>query len=353
MGRSMEQCNYLDIMKLGESDCILTINCNADFSGHDNEVKEEQVILAFAVLRLCFPKQWKFMDKLFYYCASSMINKNLVLPESNLVYKITKGIATGHPFTSLVNTICAYTTFATAIYKVCNQEEINLSRLWVAGDDVLCKLPLNKLNDIAYELSNNSGMKISNLSDSSGPLISNNHLYNISFLKKKFMNHGIGWNDIELISNLINSYSGRKTSMEEIDRIINMLMNGPCDFDMNERIISLINLHFVDPRFKVIDLIPPYLISSMFDPPNSKMLCKTKRKKFFDDSMRKSVIKRFNSYMRLAFRWFNVAQPFAALGKKNDSYWIDATKICYPVEGANHGYLLKRYLFEQYSVKWQ
>jgi hypothetical protein len=293
------------------------------------------------------------MDKMFYYNLSSMVNKNVVLPDSNLVYKITKGIATGHPFTSLVNTICAYTTFATAIYNTCTQEEILMSKIWVAGDDVLCKLPLNKLNKIAEELSHNSGMKISNLSDSSGPLVTSNFRYNISFLKKKFLNHGIGWNELELLSNLINSSNGRKTSMAEIDRIINMLMNGPCDFDMNEQIIKLINCHFIEPRYKVLDLIPSYLLPTVFDPPNNVYLDRKTFSKFFDNNLRKFMVNKFNRYMKLAFRWYNVAQPFAALGKKNDSYWIDATKKCYPVEDAPFGYLLEKHLFQQYSVKWQ
>jgi hypothetical protein len=256
IGRSLEQRNYYDILKEGNSDCIMTINCNADFSGHDNEVKEKQIVLAFSILRLCFPYNWSFMDKLFMYNLSSMVNKNIVLPGSGFVYKITKGIGTGHPFTSLVNTICAYCIFATAINKVCTDYEVSLSRVWVAGDDVLCKVPLDKLNAISEELLLNSGMKINNISDSSGPLIASNHNYHISFLKRKFMFHGVGWNDKELVSNLIHNPRGQRSTIQECERVINMLMNGPCDFEMNGHVKQYIRNMFANPTFRLVDVVP-------------------------------------------------------------------------------------------------
>lgn len=90
--------------------------CDLDYSGHDNNTSEEQIVCAFALLRLCFVESEE-IDRLFYYSMSSMIHKRLVLPESNLVYHLNKGVATGHAFTSLVTTICAYGTLATAINR--------------------------------------------------------------------------------------------------------------------------------------------------------------------------------------------------------------------------------------------
>jgi hypothetical protein len=128
VGRSLEQRNYITIMNELNLDPKEHIVFNADFSGHDNHVDEHQIVTAFAILRLCFPIQWKFMDKLFLYFLSGMLVKYIVIPGSNLIYRITKGISTGNPFTSLVNTTVAYMTFATAIHKVATYDEILRTR---------------------------------------------------------------------------------------------------------------------------------------------------------------------------------------------------------------------------------
>jgi hypothetical protein len=202
VGRSLEQRNYVTIMDELLIDTKDSIVFNADFSGHDNHVDEHQIVTAFAILRLCFPAQWKFMDKLFVYFLSGMLVKYIVLPGSGFIYRITKGIATGNPFTSLVNTTVAYMTFSTAIHKVASYDEICKTRLFVAGDDVIGVIPISILSKLSDELSYNSGMKIDPIQWTSGPLISNNHNFQRSFLKKKFTLLGPAWNDLELLDNL-------------------------------------------------------------------------------------------------------------------------------------------------------
>lgn len=353
IGRSLEQRNHVNVSSELLRDPKKTIVFNADFSGHDNHVDEYQLVVAFGILRLCFPAHWKFMDKLFYYFLSSMVCKFIVIPGSNFIYRLMKGIATGHPFTSLVNTTVAYCTFATAIYKVSNYEEICDTRLFVAGDDVIGVIPLSILEKLSIEMSQNSGMKIDPISDHCGPLYSNDPLYQRSFLKKKFTYLGVAWNDYELLDNLYNSASGRNSSTFEINRIIDMLMNGPCDFSLNNRVKQIVKRHLIKPRYRGLSLYaPPNVAFSLPKFKYSKNYLKRSSKRIFTKDYRNFLLKKFNTRMLLAFRWFNMGQPFPALGYKDDSYWIDATKNLYQPVEIPYFSSLRFKLRKYFSIKW-
>lgn len=354
IGRSLEQRNYVNIVEELSMDPHTTIVFNADFSNHDAWVDEYQLVCSFGVLRLCFPVQWKFMDKLFYYFLSSMVFKHIVVPGSKFIYRITKGIATGHPFTSLVNTTVAYMTFATAIYKVSTYSEILQTRLFVAGDDIIGVIPLSILEKLSHEIHNNSGMVIDPITDHCGPLYSNDPLCQRSFLKKKFTIMGVAWNDYELFDNLYTSYNGLKRTGAEITRIIDMLMNGPCDFRLNQVVKKIIIQHMKRPRYFGLSIPdPPYGTKGLPDFKYSKNYIKRSAKRIYTKEYRNYILKYFNQRIQLAFRWFNVGQPFPALGSKDESYWIDATKVyisssIYPLR-----YTLKYKIRKKFGVIWQ
>jgi hypothetical protein len=293
------------------------------------------------------------MDKMFYYCLSSMVCKHIVIPGSGFVYRLTKGIATGHPFTSLVNTTVAYCTFATALNKVCSYSELCETRLFVAGDDVIGVIPLSVLEKLSYEICNNSGMKIDPIEDHCGPLYSNVPTIQRSFLKKKFTPLGVAWNDVELIDNLYTSTNGYKNSIGEINRIIDMLMNGPCDFILNNKVLRIVRKHLSDPRIRGPSYYTPFpMLHNMPKYKYSKNFFHRDPKTLYGPIRQKTIIKRFNARLKLAFRWFNMGQPFPGLGYKDDSYWIDATKeLCSPVY-APFFMKLKLKLHKFFGVKW-
>lgn len=354
IGRSLEQRNYRNIEKELLINPETNIIFNADFSNHDAWVDEYQIVVSFGILRLCFPVQWKFMDKLFYYFMSSVIFKHVVIPGSQLVYRITKGIATGHPFTSLINTTVAYITVSTAIWKVASYEEIQNTRLFVAGDDIIGTIPLSILEKLSYEIHVRSGMVIDPITDHCGPLWSNDPLCQRSFLKKKFTILGIAWNDYELYDNLYTSYGGLKRTGHEINRIIDSLMNGPCDFRLNRIIMKIIIYHFNKPRYFGLSILdPPFLTKGLPDYKYSKNYISRSGKRIYTKEYRKFIVKYFNQRIRLAFRWFNMGQPFPALGYKDDSYWIDATKIHVPSDKYPFRYLLKHKVRKHFGVIWQ
>jgi hypothetical protein len=353
VGRSLEQRNYVNITNELMRDPHTTIVFNADFSGHDNNVDEHQLAVAFGVLRLCFPARWKFMDKLFVYCLSTMCFKHVVIPGSQFIYRLSKGIATGNPFTSLVNTTVAYMTFATAINNVATREEILDTRLFVAGDDVIGVIPLSILEKLSDEITQMSGMKIDPITDHCGPLYSNDRALQRSFLKKKFTPMGVAWNDYELLDNLYTSAGGLARTGAEISRITDMVMNGPCDPILNSKVRKLIYAHFNNPRCRGPSYYsPPCGLHSMPSWRYSSNYLKRSTKKYvYTKGVRQLIVKTFDNRMRLAFRWFNAGQPFPALGSKDDSYWIDATKDLYPPLAYPLRMTLRVKLYKYYSIR--
>jgi len=164
-----------------------------DFSGHDNNVSECQIVAGFALIRLCFEESEE-IDRLFYYSMSSMIYKRLVLPDSNMVYQINKGISSGHGFTSLMTTICSYGTLATSIFRCVDKSYyslaernalLNTSRILNAGDDVNMRINSALVLPIYEDVIQNSGHKIDDIRNN-GYYQSNNVLSRVTLFKKQF-----------------------------------------------------------------------------------------------------------------------------------------------------------------------
>jgi hypothetical protein len=108
-----------------------------DWAKFDSTVLENVLVAAFCLLRTCFPTSRK-VDKLFLFCMSSVIYKNVALKQ-RFIYKITRGIPSGSPFTSLLvtlaNWICLnYTLRKSGLFGICGPGDYKLA---VAGDDTL------------------------------------------------------------------------------------------------------------------------------------------------------------------------------------------------------------------------
>lgn len=225
--------------------------CDLDYSGHDNNTTEEQIVVAFAFLRLCF-KESVEIDRLFYYCMSSMISKRVVLPESNLIYKLSKGVSTGHGFTSLITTICAYTTLATGIFRVLRfkqpEERARLLRSTLignAGDDCNLKLPVEIVNDLYEDLSKYSGHTVDDIRES-GYIDSNNELSRVTFLKKQFFQ--FSWNSKELFTNLLYPTVSEKNFGHRADNLKVLLYQSPLNTELNNKLICLILCYILSGR---------------------------------------------------------------------------------------------------------
>jgi len=75
-------------------------NMEDDWKGFDTKVNESMMVVAFGMIRACYPSDEKY-DKIFYYICSSFIFKNLVVP-GGIVYSLHKGIPSGSPWTTAI-----------------------------------------------------------------------------------------------------------------------------------------------------------------------------------------------------------------------------------------------------------
>lgn len=244
---------YVDSMKPGSWEDVL---CDLDYSGHDNNTSQEQILVAFAMLRLCYD-ECEEIDKLFYYSMSSMIYKRIVLPESNLVYQINKGISTGHGFTSLITTMCAYGTLATALNNYLykdgqhhyNEKEIkdylNTSLIKNAGDDVNMRLNSELISGVYDYVLENSGHTIDDMRDN-GYHQSNNHDSTVTLFKKQFQD--FSWNERELFTNLVHPTISQKNFGHRADNLKVLMYQSPLNHILNHKMICLMICYIISGR---------------------------------------------------------------------------------------------------------
>lgn len=128
LGSDMFQGKF---MKLVEKCKTFKNTICTDWSRYDQSIKRGQIVLAFAICRSAFPKS-RYVDNLFLFMLSSFIIKRVV-GDGGIVYKITKGVATGHPFTSIINTLVNFITFS-YLEKECN---IDFQFKKFYGDDTI------------------------------------------------------------------------------------------------------------------------------------------------------------------------------------------------------------------------
>jgi hypothetical protein len=340
IGRSLEEQNFLKVYEDVNGNCKDTITFNADFSAHDNYVDEGQIVVAMSYLRLCFPKQWNFMNKIFYYCLSSLVFKHIVLPGSKMVFRLSKGLPSGHAFTSLINTMCAYGVFATAFHKAyLNDPRLKDTRIYAMGDDVIGRIHIDKVREVDYYLTQ-SGMKLDPIQLTCGPMNSNINEYNRTFLKKVITPYGVKWNRHELLENICFPTSPyRKSSSHIINRYIDLMMEGPYIYELNPYVLELIRLYCRYPLHRGL-FIDPLLYSDYVTPTRSTMLSEHKRNienGVYYNAYYKNFIRKYNIRQRIASRWFWENHVFPIIGKKDESYWVDATKnltkpLSYPRE---------------------
>jgi hypothetical protein len=214
------------------------VNINPDVSEHDGSVKEENAIVAMAFLRCCYPES-RALDNLFIYIFSSIIFRRLVLPESGLVYEVTKGLSTGHGFTSLMTTLIAYGSIATSINLTHKPEEVQRTVIRNAGDDITAKVMTHHLTDMYNILLEQSGFLFDDIREYSGYFSALNPILQCTFLKKKYGEYMLSWNDLELFKNLMHPTMKSKSYGSLLENLKQMIYQAPFDTHLNNSIKTI------------------------------------------------------------------------------------------------------------------
>lgn len=249
-GRINGRGRYLDLISNLKCKDGYTTNFNTDFSGHDNSVTERQMVVGMSLLRCCFPICDK-IDRIFYYILSSLVFKRIVLPESNLVYELSKGLPTGHSFTSILTTITAYMKISTAINKVIPKSEIKETHLQGAGDDWCGVMPIKYLSAVSTHINTFSGAKCDDFSINANSILSNKTYPLPTFLKKKYTSYGLSWYIPELFTNLSYPTSTKLTLNNFVQNCMVMCTSGPFDQDLNKIMKNVILVKYCEFELKM------------------------------------------------------------------------------------------------------
>uniref|UniRef100_A0A2V0RB80 RdRp n=1 Tax=viral metagenome TaxID=1070528 RepID=A0A2V0RB80_9ZZZZ len=126
-----------------ESGGVRTIE--ADASKFDASTCEETMVVAFGILRSCFPDS-DFIDHVFLYIMSGTITKNLVIP-GRFIYRLTKGVPTGSPFTSILDTLVNFLAWSDYLTKY-HPRHARRAFCVFFGDDTLVNIP----DDMGFDI---------------------------------------------------------------------------------------------------------------------------------------------------------------------------------------------------------
>jgi hypothetical protein len=305
IGRSMEDRKfYKFIDEISESKYFGVVD--GDWSQFDNHCYEELIVTAFGIIRSCYP-EGKFYDNYFLWNCCSMIFKNIVLPESKLIYKISKGIASGHPYTSVIGSLINWLLWSTAIVNACPEHVSKQTVLKCMGDDTLAKLPYGYIDNIEHQISL-SGMKFDNFSHRCGPLWANYPNSSKTFLKKIYNNGGISWDLNSIVDNLL--YPPKIKDIDgEIQRVRMLMYTAPSE-SKTTNILTNYFYFLCDIRIR--------------DGPEHDSV-----KRFISDRLRKS----WPISLRLARKWFYDIRNYDSIGLRQDDW---DTKTTY---GTSYDYI--------------
>lgn len=297
IGRSMEDFKFDEFYRRFNCDSDPNFGViDADWSQFDNYVYEELIVSAFGVIRSCYP-EGKEIDNYFLYQCGSMVFKNVVLPESKLIYRLSKGLPSGHPYTSVVGSIINWLLWSVGIVEALNYQRgiIARTQLAVMGDDTLLKYPYGntpRLEKIMMSM----GMKIDSFVHRHGPLWSLKKGSSKTFLKKVYQFGLLSWDYQSICNNLSTPLKGM--SIEgQIQRVRMLMYTAPFPSDST----SLLTKTFFYLVNKSRD-------ENTHDPPVVRDLIHSK------------LTKGWNISCNIAVRWFVGTRDYKQLGFRQDEW---------------------------------
>lgn len=79
-------------------------HASPDWSQFDNHIYEELIVVAFSLLEQCWDESEGFQHNYNQFVLESIIDKHVVL-DSGHIYCLRKGLPSGHPLTSVINSL--------------------------------------------------------------------------------------------------------------------------------------------------------------------------------------------------------------------------------------------------------
>lgn len=200
-----------------------------DWSGFDSNVYNDAQIVAMSLLASCF-RPTTGSKNYFGYTLTSLIIKYIVL-NPGVIYKIDKGIPSGHPFTSLIGTMVNWVIWTTIFDKYCSLDtNCNLDDFGVivSGDDSTLKVPKNINESLLWDVIQSSGLKCDPIIGTSTALVSNHEHKGAHLLRRHFTSYFSTFWDLEYLTKRLMYHEEKRWDIyDSINQASNYAMS--CD----------------------------------------------------------------------------------------------------------------------------
>lgn len=202
-----------------------------DWSQYDNYIYEEVLVIACGIISQCYDEETA-NSNYFHYITSSIVDKHIVA-DPGVVYKLMKGLPSGHPFTSLVNTVANWVLWSTIFYKCSQESGLALDDRWrciCSGDDTLISFPMNLDTQLINKYARLSGMKLDDINDAIRPLFTDESINGVHFLRRQFHKFGgTCWDDEYIFDRLRYVDNAKENKPQIYERVSNYLLTANAD----------------------------------------------------------------------------------------------------------------------------
>lgn len=217
-------------------------NLRSDWKLFDAHVDSEMMLAAMNLIRKCYPDD-RFHTRYFSFLTDTLVNKNLVIPPG-FVYKISKGMPSGHPLVTLVNSLVNYICFIPILQKIVGKGRVKEYFYAVfSGDDskIYFRWTPNMLyiDDIIRK---NTTLVNDGVASSISPCYSLDNKENkVKFLKRYINDAGfISWHSPSMIRKLLYSDKNLTTAWHVNRWYCSLLCSAPGDAKLTQIIKSYI-----------------------------------------------------------------------------------------------------------------
>jgi hypothetical protein len=230
MGRVLNNQEYTFLIK--KLDISGVLHASPDWSQYDNHIYEELMVVACGVLEQCYNES-EYYSNYIRFLLDSLIDKHVVL-DSGHIYKLSKGLPSGHPLTSLINSVINWVLWSTIFNNVCKRMGRKLDDQWqvyVSGDDSVMTFPFDVPLHLFDEEAKRSGMKLDPFHESVSPLYTTPCIKGAHFLRRTFNLSGIpGWDASYIFDRIRFVEDRQEAEIDSLIRIENYILSAP-DFN--------------------------------------------------------------------------------------------------------------------------
>lgn len=235
-GRSLNTRTSVHLTKCRrERDVTFT----ADWTNFDLYVTPAVFRVGFALLRGALPLDSKY-DRFLYYCLKSMEEKYICV-NPGYVYKIVKGLPSGHPLGSIMGSIINLIYWELIMYRVYGRGSAERFDIFVSGDDTVINCDyhpnLDNLDQIIMDLGLKSDVICGNMCF---PEYISDFRRTPSFLQKYYTDGICSFNPKRLIRRLVFPVHKRLCVTEDIDLLVDYADSNPHDVTLCNFIYDIV-----------------------------------------------------------------------------------------------------------------